>query len=132
MIASESVRTKFWAKADDSSVEKWKETTEPYRRHLWEEVIGKLPEPSEPLQAYTRTIYKEVGWTGYEVMIPLWPDVYAYGILLLPQRLAAGERRPVVVCQHGLDGRPQDLIKADRVGMHFYHEFAATWPITVL
>jgi len=125
VIGSELVRAKFWEKADDSSVEKWKETTEPYRRYLWEEVVGKLPEPSAPLQAYTRTIYKDVAWTGYEVMIPLWPDVYAYGILLLPRHLAPGERRPVVVCQHGLDGRPQDLIKPDRVGMHFYHEFAA-------
>ena len=125
VIGSELVRQRFWAKADDSSVEKWKETTEPYRRYLWEEIFGKLPEPSEPLQAQTRKIYEEVGWTGYEVYIPLWPDVYAYGILLLPRRIAPGERRPVVVCQHGLEGRPQDLIKPDRVALHFYHEFAA-------
>lgn len=125
VMGSELVRTKFWQKADDSSVEKWKESTEPYRRHLWEEVIGKLPVPSEPLQAYTRTIYKQVAWTGYEVLLPLWPDVYAYGILLLPRRIAPGERRPVVVCQHGLDGRPQDLIEPDRVGMQYYHAFAA-------
>jgi dienelactone hydrolase len=111
VIASESVRVKFWEKADSSSVEKWKETTEYYRRYLWGEVIGKLPDPSEPLQAFTRTIYKEAVWTGYEVLIPVWPDVYAYGILLLPQQIAAGERRPVVVCQHGLEGRPQDLTK---------------------
>ena len=125
VIESELARAKFWEKADDSSVGKWKETTEPYRRYLWEEIFGKLPEPSEPLQAYTRQIYKEVAWTGYEVYIPLWPDVYAYGILLLPRRMEPGERRPVVVCQHGLEGRPQDLIKPDRVAMHFYHEFAA-------
>ena len=111
VIASESVRKKFWEKADSSSVAKWEETTEPYRRYLWEEVIGKLPDPSEPLQAFTRTIYNETGWTGYEVLIPLWPTVYAYGILLLPQQIAPGERRPVVVCQHGLEGRPQDLTK---------------------
>jgi dienelactone hydrolase len=125
VIESELVREKFWKKADSSSVEKWNETSEPYRRYLWEEVFGNLPEPSEPLRAYTRTIYKEVGWTGYEVYLPLWPEVYAYGILLLPCRMAPGERRPVVVCQHGLEGRPQDLIKPDRVALHFYHEFAA-------
>lgn len=125
VIESELVRAKFWGKADSSSVEKWKETTQPYRRYLWEEIFGKLPEPSEPLQAYTRTIYKEVGWTGYEVYLPLWPEVYAYGILLLPRPMASGERRPVVVCQHGLEGRPQDLIKPDREALHYYHEFAA-------
>src|SRR5262249_40478972 len=56
VIGSEAVRTRFWEKADGSSVEKWKESSEPYRRYLWEEVLGKLPEPSEPLQVYTRTI----------------------------------------------------------------------------
>jgi hypothetical protein len=37
------------------------------------------------------------------------PGVLAYGILLVPSNLKAGERLPVVVMQHGLDGRPQDL-----------------------
>lgn len=125
VIESELVRKEFWSKADNSSVKKWKETSEPYRQYLWEEIFGKLPEPSEQLQAYTRIIYREVGWTGYEVYLPLWPEVYAYGILLLPKPMASGERRPVVVCQHGLEGRPQDLIKPDRVGLHFYHQVAA-------
>jgi dienelactone hydrolase len=125
VIGSERVRARFWQKADRSSVEKWKQTTEPYRRYLWEEIIGKLPEPSEPLHAYTRIIYRQAAWTGYEVLLPLWPEVYAYGVLLLPRRLAAGERRPVVVCQHGLDGRPQDLIKPGRIATGYYHEFAA-------
>ena len=34
-MASERVRAKFWNKADASSVEKWKETTESYRHYLW-------------------------------------------------------------------------------------------------
>ena len=29
------------------------------------------------------------------------------GILILPRDLKPGEKRPVVVCQHGLEGRPQ-------------------------
>ncbi len=33
----------------------------------------------------------------------------AQGILLVPKNIPAGERRPVVVCQHGLEGRPKDL-----------------------
>ncbi len=125
VMASERVRAKFWNKADASSVEKWKETTESYRHYLWEEVIGKLPPPSEPLQAYTRVIYRQVGFTGYEVLLPLWPEVYGYGILLVPRRMAAGERRPVVVCQHGLEGRPQDLIEPDSTVLHYYHDIGA-------
>ncbi len=126
VIESGLVRAKSWARDDGSSVEKWNVSTAPYRRYLWEEVIGKLPEPSEPLRAYSRVIYQEVAWTGYEVYMPLWPEVYAYGILLLPRDLAPGERRPVVVCQHGLEGRPQDLIKPDTLSaLHYYHKFAA-------
>ena len=39
----------------------------------------------------------------------VFPDVIAYGILLLPKDIKPGEKRPVVVCQHGLEGRPQDV-----------------------
>lgn len=123
---SESVRIKFWSKADRSSVEKWRQTTGYYRQYIWEEAFGKLPAPSLPMAAQTRKIYEEVDWTGYEVLIPLWPDVFAYGILLLPRNLRPGERRPVVVCQHGSGGRPQDLIKPTQVSAeHYYHRFGA-------
>ena len=45
------------------------------------------------------------------------------GILLLPNDLQPGEQRPVVVCQHGLDGRPQDT--ADPRIESVYHSYAA-------
>ena len=125
VMECEAVRKKFWTKADASSVEKWQQSTAFYRCFLWEEIIGKLPPPSQPLAAQTRKIYDEANWTGYEVLLPLWPNVFAYGILLLPKSMKPGERRPVVVCQHGLEGRPQDLIKPDAVGEQYYHRFAA-------
>ena len=125
VMECESVRKKFWAQADASSVEKWQKSTAFYQRYFWEEILGKLPPPSLPLAAQTRRIYEEASWTGYEVLLPLWPDVFAYGILLLPKGMKAGERRPVVVCQHGLEGRPQDLFKPDAAGEHYYHRFAA-------
>ena len=43
-------------------------------------------------------------------------------MLLLPKDLAAGEKRPVVVCQHGLEGRPQDTI--GQPGFAYYSAFA--------
>jgi dienelactone hydrolase len=117
---SDDARRQFWSKADLAN---WQQTTEPYRRYLWEEVIGKLPDPSEPLAARTRRIYDEPLWTGYEVLLPVWPEVFASGVLLLPKDLKPGERRPVVVCQHGLEGRPQDTIEAK--GEKYYARFAA-------
>jgi len=107
------VRQKFWARADASSIEKWQQTTGWYRRYFWEEVMGKLPSPTEPMNARTRLAYDRPRWKGYEVVLPVWPDVIAYGILLLPKNLKPGERRPVVVCQHGNEGRPQSTIDTD-------------------
>ena len=99
-------RAQFWSKADASGIEAWNRTKEPYKRHLWEEVLGKLPPPSERMEAQTRRLYDEPKFTGYETYLPLWPDVFAYGVLLVPKDLKPGERRPVVVTQHGRAGRP--------------------------
>jgi hypothetical protein len=40
--------------------------------------------------------------------------VLAYGILLVPNDIKPGERRPVVVCQHGLEGRPSVVVDPTR------------------
>jgi len=120
---SEYMRREFWRKADASSSEAWERSTAWFRRYFWGEVIGRLPDPSEPLQVFTRRLYDEPRWTGYEAMLPVWPDVFAYGVLLVPKDIRAGERRPVVVCQHGLEGRPQDTI--EERGAKVYARFAA-------
>ncbi len=123
---SEFTRRKFFSKVDASSLERWQQTTEPYRKYLWEEVIGRMPEPAEPLRAQTRRAYDTPAYTGYEVLLPVWPEVFAYGILLVPRDLRPGERRPVVVCQHGLEGRPQHLIDPpDERLERVYKRFAA-------
>jgi len=55
--------------------------------------------------------------------LDVYPDVFAYGLLLLPKDLKQGEKRPVVVCQHGLEGRPQDTI--GEKGYEAYKAFSA-------
>jgi dienelactone hydrolase len=114
----------FWAKLDTSSLEKYAKSTEPFRKQLWEEVLGKLPDPTLPMNAQARQIYDEPKWTGYEVTLDLYPDVFAYGILLLPKDLKPGEKRPVVVCQHGLEGRPQDVCNP-KMKTRAYNSFGA-------
>jgi dienelactone hydrolase len=120
---SPAKRAAFWAKADSSSPERWKETTRPYRDYIWDEVIGRLPSPSLPANTRTRLVYDEPKFRGYEVMLDVWPDVFAYGILLVPKNIQPGERRPVVVCQHGLEGRPQDVANP-KIDSPYYHQFA--------
>ncbi|MCX6635936.1 MAG: hypothetical protein NT090_12775 [Acidobacteria bacterium] len=94
-----------------------------YRDYIWNEVIGRLPDPSLPPNPRMVPLYDEPKFRGYEVMLDVWPEVFASGILLVPKGLGPGERRPVVVCQHGLEGRPQDLADP-RVDQPAYHRYA--------
>ena len=113
----------FWEKTDTSSLTQWEETCKDAKTYFWNEVIGKCPPPDVPANPRTRLIYDEPLWKGYEVVLDVWDSVFAYGILLLPNDLQPGEQRPVVVCQHGLEGRPQDT--ADPRIASVYHSYAA-------
>ena len=113
----------FWDKTDTSSLKRWEETCTDAKAYFWDEVIGRCPPPDVPANPRTRLIYGEPLWKGYEVVLDVWKDVFAYGILLLPNDLQPGEQRPVVVCQHGLEGRPQDT--ADPRIESVYHSYAA-------
>lgn len=87
------------------------EAARPFKKYFWEEVLGKLPD--EPLVANPRSrqVYDRPKWIGHEVVLDVFPDVFAWGILLVPKDLKPGERRPVVVCQHGRNGLPRDTIE---------------------
>ncbi len=93
-----------------------------YRNYLWEEVLGKIEDPLRPPRPRTRKIYDTERWTGYDVVLDVWEDVIAWGVLLVPKHIRLGERRPVVVCQHGRRGLPKDVIEGDHPA---YHNFAA-------
>ncbi len=114
----------FWAKLNTSSLENYGKSTEPFRKQLWEEVLGKLPDPTEPANPRTRQVFDEPKWKGYEVVLDLYPDVYAYGILCVPKDMKPGERRPVVVCQHGLEGRPSDVVNP-KEKTKYYNSFGS-------
>lgn len=93
-----------------------------YRQYLAEEVLGRFNEPYAPFNPRTRQIYDTDKWVGYEVVLDVWQDVFAWGILLVPKDLKPGERRPVVVCQHGRGSVPKDVVEGDDA---YYHDFAA-------
>jgi cephalosporin-C deacetylase-like acetyl esterase len=117
-------RQRFWDKGNLSSLEKWQDSVKAQRDYFWDEVIGKLPAPTGPMNVRTRLIYDEPKWKGYEVVLDLYDDVICYGILLVPNDIAPGERRPVVVCQHGLEGRPTDVVNP-RERTRYYNSFGA-------
>jgi dienelactone hydrolase len=120
---SEGVRRALWSKTDRSSLAKWEETTKPLREHFYNDVIGKLDRPLLDANPRTRKVFDEPKYVGYEVMLDVFPDVFAEGILLVPKDIKPGEKRPVVVCQHGLEGRPSDVADP-KVDSHYYHRFA--------
>ena len=107
-------RDRFWAGAKRTSLADWEKTSRRYRKHVWEELIGRLPDPRMPPNVRTRKVIDESTHVGYEVVIDVYPDVIATGILLLPKDLKKDEKRPVVVCQHGLEGTPMSTITTDK------------------
>ncbi|MEX0718802.1 MAG: hypothetical protein WD066_19575 [Planctomycetaceae bacterium] len=113
MRESRRPRARLWSQADRSSVAAWEKSVEPLRNRVHEEMIGKLPDPTMPLNPRSRLIFDEEDFTGYEIVLDVYPDVIAGGVLLLPKDLKEGEKRPVVVCQHGQGGTPMDTIVDD-------------------
>jgi dienelactone hydrolase len=111
---SDRVRREFWKGTDAASPAAWEKSCDRLRAYFHEEVIGKLPAPTLPRNPRTRRVYDEPTWAGYEVMLDLFPDVFASGILLLPKDLKPGEKRPTVVCQHGLEGTPRSCIDPEK------------------
>jgi len=116
------VRKDFMAKLDTTSVEAYRKSVENYRTVFRQEVIGEFDQPLLPFNARSRKSWDTEKWTGHEVVLDVFPDVFAFGVLLLPKDLKPGEKRPVVVCQHGLEGRPTDIFMGDNPA---YHDFAA-------
>jgi dienelactone hydrolase len=124
---SEHARRGFWARARPGAADAWPGETKSLREYLWEKVIGRLPPPSLAADPRARKLRETDRWTAYEVVLDVWPDVFAWGYLLVPKGIAAGERRPAVVCQHGLEGVPDDVVNDDpeSQGFRYYKAFAA-------
>ncbi len=92
-----------------------------YRNYFHEEILGKFEDKLLTPNPRTRKIYDRERWTGYDVVLDVFPDLFAWGILLIPKDIQPGEKRPVVVCQHGRNGLPKDLVE----GMTSYNDMAA-------
>jgi cephalosporin-C deacetylase-like acetyl esterase len=123
--ASAARRQEFvWSKLDTSSPEKYEKSTQQLRDTFWEEIIGKLPKAGVSMNPRTRLVYDTPRWKGYEVVLDLYEEVICYGILLVPNDIAAGEKRPVIVCQHGLEGKPTDIVNP-KEKTRYYNSFGA-------
>jgi dienelactone hydrolase len=119
---SHQVRDAKWLPTPASAAE-WERKRLPLRDWVHDELIGRLPPQRLPHNARSRRVLETDKYVGYEVALDVLDDVIASGILLLPKDLAAGERRPLVVCQHGLEGTPMDTISRDPGAFAYYKAF---------
>ncbi len=91
-------------------------------------MIGDFALPLLPFEAKSRPYQEGEKTISYEVALDVMESggekIIAYGVLTLPKDLdlKSGKKRPVVVCQHGLEGTPQDLLGEE--GFKSYKAFA--------
>ena len=119
---SGETRRRFMSGLQVDSVESLVASAGRYRSYFETQIVGRFDYPLAPFRTRSRLAYERAAWTGYEVALDVFRELFAYGVLLIPEGLKDGERRPVIVCQHGLEGRPADVIEGDH---RAYHDFAA-------
>ncbi|MCH9656080.1 MAG: hypothetical protein K0U86_12855 [Planctomycetes bacterium] len=119
-------RDKEWQPGKYKSVELWEKDSDRLRSKVYDELIGRIPDPTTavPLNVKTRKVIQHAQYQAYEVMLDVFPEVVAGGILLVPNDLKPGEQRPVIVCQHGLEGTPMDTIVSEGRSYGYYKAFS--------
>jgi len=105
----------FWNKTSISNPGEWRKSMKPFKEYFWDKVIGRIPTSQIDLNPRSRQIINEANWTGYEVTLDVLPDIYAWGYLLLPKDIKPGEKRPVIVVQHGAKGLPKDVLDKNSI-----------------
>ena len=128
---SVNVRAKFWRKemgqVKPGAHKDWQKITAAKRDYFWRNLVGRYPMASIKANPRTRFIRETDKWRAYEVVLDVFPDVFSWGILVLPKGMKPNERRPVVVCQHGLEGTPFDALETKKTtgAWRVYRGFAA-------
>lgn len=90
--------------------EKFIQGARPYREQFRRDGVGVFDAPYVALNPRSRKVAETDRWTAWDVVLDVWPDVFAWGVLVVPKDLGAGEKRPVVVVQHGRNGVPRETI----------------------
>ena len=102
----ERARPGRWQR-DFSSPDRYRASVSPQRRRL-SEILGTVPQPSEPLAPRRTKLAETSRFTAEQVWLPVLPGIDTYGILLRPKNVA-GRRAPALVCQHGMTSGPEQV-----------------------
>jgi dienelactone hydrolase len=125
---SRRVRDELWSNIRGATPGEWRRAAAPLERRIREEVIGELPAESCPSDPRSRLAAETPLYRAWDVRLNVRPEFPARGVLLLPARIEAGARLPLIVVQHGLQGSPQDLFGQSRESRAFatYRNYAET------
>lgn len=123
-LCSKTRDQNFWETLK-GNIDTQKPIKEVHRKRLGE-VLGSLSSSKSGTAPRARILEETDKWISYEVTLDVLPEVFAWGILMIPKNMNPGEKRPVVVCQHGLEGLPSDAVTTDSTAKyyHFYKGFA--------
>ncbi|MFO0878163.1 MAG: hypothetical protein U0840_12505 [Gemmataceae bacterium] len=120
---SDRTRDARWQPPPATAAE-WEKKRIELRDRVHGDLIGRLSwRPRDP-RARSRLVYDNKNYLGYQVVLDVADDVMAGGILLIPTNLKPGEKRPLVVCQHGLEGTPADTISHETKPYASYKAFS--------
>ncbi|MFZ9838326.1 MAG: dienelactone hydrolase family protein [Opitutaceae bacterium] len=126
--AAQRTREDFlWRRVQAREPSDWQREMRPFRELFHTQIIGAWPADEAPTRVRARTLAERPAWTVHEVVLERGDAPFAWGHLLLPRGLRPGEKRAVVVAQHGLEGLPSDLWAEDPASRTFatYQAFAA-------
>lgn len=118
---SRNERESWVRQLNTESLDTYRESIVPHRERFERDVIGRFDEPLQPLNVRSRFWKETEKCSLWEVEMDVFPEVIAGGILLVPRGYGEGEKLPVVVAVHGLEGQPIDTIEGDHPA---YHDFA--------
>ena len=114
LVESPYTRSEFMKNLKFDSPEAYQQSSAVYRDHFRTQTIGDFEKPLLPANPRMRLFLESEKWTMYEVVLDVFDEVFAYGLLTIPKDMTPNEKRPVVVCQHGLEGRPQSVIGEEK------------------
>ena len=120
---SHQVRDAKW-RPHPTSPDDWKQRRPELRDWVHDELIGRVSANRLAPNPKSRRILETDDYIGYEISLDVFDDVLAAGVLLLPKNLQPGEKRPLVVCQHGLEATPRDTISREPRAFNTYKSFS--------
>jgi dienelactone hydrolase len=119
-----AVRAKRWAN-DVKTPDEWTNFVQA-KRDAYLDLVGRCDFVKRiPLNPRSEKAYDTADYVGYKVLLDVFDGLEAYGILLIPKNIPAGERRPAVICQHGFAGNPVKTIGPSDLDQ-YYHRFPHT------